>query len=128
VSERSTGSHPGWLLLVFVLVLAFVFLAAFGGYGAVKQVAAAFPPTGPDKVNIQYLEYRPVSLEVPVGTTVTWTNNDLTAHTVSEDATAGFVSPVMNPGDTFTHKFDKAGRVTYHDDIQPYITGEVVVK
>lgn len=128
MSERNTGSGPGWLLLACVLVLAFVFLAAFGGYGAVQQVAAAFPPTGPDKVNIQFLEYRPASLEVPVGTTVTWTNNDQTAHTVTEDAKGGFVSPVLSPGDSFTHTFDKAGKVTYHDDIQPYILGEVVVK
>lgn len=122
------GSRNGWLLLAFALVFAFAFMAVFGGWGAVQQVAATFPSTGPGGVNIQYLEYRPGTLEVPAGTTVTWTNNDQTAHTITEDAKNGFVSPVLSPGDSFSHKFDQAGKVTYHDDIQPYITGEVVVK
>jgi plastocyanin len=63
------------------------------------------------------------STEFPVGTTVTWTNNDSAPHTVSQNG-GGFSSKVINPGETFSYTFDKAGALEYHANMK----GTAVVK
>jgi plastocyanin len=53
---------------------------------------------------------------VEVGATVTWTNNDSIAHTVTADDNS-FDSGPMQPGQTFSHTFSQAGTVPYHCSI-----------
>ncbi len=78
--------------------------------------------------------YNPSPLNVPVGTTVTWTNNDNTAHTVTEGNPSGntppngFDSGILAPGKTFTHTFDTAGTIQYYCTLHPTMLGEVIVK
>ena len=48
--------------------------------GALLAALAGCAAQAPNTVNIQYLEFTPSTLTVPVGTTVVWTNNDQTAH------------------------------------------------
>lgn len=52
-------------------------------------------------------------LQISVGTTVTWVNNDTTAHTVSSD-TGQFGSGILQPGDSYQHTFDTSGTYPYH--------------
>ena len=78
--------------------------------------------------------YNPSPLSVPVGTTVTWINNDNTGHTVTEGNPSsntppnGFDSGILAPGKTFTHTFDKPGTIQYYCTLHPTMMGEVVVK
>ncbi len=78
--------------------------------------------------------YSPSPLTVSVGTTVTWTNNDNTGHTVTEGNPSGntpangFDSGIMAPGKTFTHTFDTPGTVQYSCTLHPTMLGEVIVK
>ena len=78
--------------------------------------------------------YNPSPLTVSVGTTVTWTNNDNTGHTVTEGNPSGntppngFDSGILAPGKTFTHTFDTAGTVQYYCTLHPTMLGEVIVK
>lgn len=78
--------------------------------------------------------YNPSPLSVPVGTTVTWTNNDNTAHTVTEGNPSGntppngFDSGILAPGKTFTHTFDTVGTIQYYCTLHPTMLGKVIVK
>ncbi len=78
--------------------------------------------------------YNPSPLTVHVGTTVTWTNNDNTGHTVTEGNPSGntpvngFDSGIMAPGKTFTHTFATPGTIQYSCTLHPTMLGEVIVK
>jgi amicyanin len=74
--------------------------------------------------NINYLQPR---LQVAVGTTVEWTNNDPLPHTVTAvDKT--FNSGLIQPGKTFRHTFTKAGTFKYFCMPHPFMKGVIVVK
>jgi plastocyanin len=66
------------------------------------------------------------NLSVAKGTTVTWTNNDAMAHTVTADD-ASFDSGNIAPGATFSHTFSTAGTVAYHCSIHTGMKANVVV-
>jgi nitrite reductase (NO-forming) len=78
--------------------------------------------------------YDPSPTNVAVGTTVTWTNNDATLHTVysgtpDDSANSGklFQSTYMAKGQTFEHKFDTAGTFDYYCTLHPFMLGKIVV-
>jgi plastocyanin len=96
----------------------------------VKPTGTATAP-GPDfkpvAVTIENFAYSPASLTVPVGTTVTWTNNEATAHTVTSK-TGLFDSEIMNKGDTFSYTFSDRGVFEYYCTIHPTMNGIVTVE
>ena len=67
------------------------------------------------------------STTVTKGTTVTWTNNDYTTHTVTADDNS-FSSGNLNQGDAYSYTFDSIGTFKYHCSIHTVMTGSVVVK
>jgi plastocyanin len=71
--------------------------------------------------------YAPDMLNVDAGATVTWTNNDSTAHTSTSDA-AGWDSGIVQPGGQFSVAFPTAGTYQYHCAIHPGMIGTVVVR
>ena len=71
--------------------------------------------------------YKPNPITVPVGTTVSWTNSDAIAHTVTSDGGV-FNSNSLGPGGTFTYMFSAAGTFPYHCAIHPGMVGSVVVQ
>jgi plastocyanin len=71
--------------------------------------------------------YAPNPVTVPVGSTLTWTNNDTTAHTSSADGGAWDSGPI-DPGRTFTMTFSSAGTFRYHCNIHPGMVGTVNVQ
>jgi plastocyanin len=78
--------------------------------------------------------YNPSPLTVSVRTTVVWTNNDNTGHTVTEGNPSGntppngFDSGILAPGKTFTHNFDTAGTTQYYCTLHPTMLGEIIAK
>jgi plastocyanin len=77
-------------------------------------------------VSIEAAGYNPDRLEIPVGTTVTWTNHDTAPHTVSSRDDL-FNGPGMVPGETFTYTFDTPGTYTYFCQFHPEVEGTIVV-
>jgi plastocyanin len=71
--------------------------------------------------------YNPNPVSVTVGTTVTWTNNDTTAHTATGDD-GTWNSGTMLPGATFSRTFNTAGTFTYHCTIHPNMVASVMVR
>ncbi len=77
------------------------------------------------EVVISGFTYSPDTLEVSVGDTVTWTNEDGTEHTVTDEG--GAFGDSLGSGDRFEFTFDEAGTYSYFCGIHPDMTGEVVV-
>jgi plastocyanin len=71
--------------------------------------------------------FSPATLNIQVGTKVTWTSNDSTTHTVTSD-NGIFGSGNFPPNATFSYTFNTAGTFAYHCAIHTSMTGKVVVK
>jgi plastocyanin len=83
--------------------------------------------------------YDPNPVKVKVGDTLTWTNDDSQAHTVTSgtdssdpnmgkafDSSPG-LSTLLSTQQTFSHKFDTAGEFPYFCQLHPTMVGKVVV-
>jgi plastocyanin len=77
-------------------------------------------------VTISGFSFQPASLEVGVGTTVRWDNQDPAAHTVTASDGA-FDSGSLASGEAFEHTFDTAGTFAYACAIHPSMLGTVIV-
>src|SRR5689334_8467812 len=90
--------------------------------------AVAPAPASGTAVAIRSFAFSPASLTVKVGTTVTWTNQDSDAHTVTSDHSGGPLnSKALNTGGTFSYRFTKAGTYKYLCTIHPFMTATVTV-
>jgi aldose sugar dehydrogenase len=88
--------------------------------------------------------FNPSTVNIKVGDTVVWTNNDPVIHTVVEGSPslpsaqstirpeastlpAEFKSGFLSQGMTFEHTFDKPGTFNYYCSVHPTMIGKVVV-
>ena len=83
--------------------------------------------TATAEVTIDNFSFRPQTLTVAVGTTVTWTNRDDIPHTVVSDDGV-FKSKARDTDEKFSYTFAKAGTYPYYCTIHPKMTGKVVVQ
>jgi len=74
--------------------------------------------------NISYLQPK---IQITVGTTVEWTNNDPLPHSVTA-VDKSFNSGLIQPGKTFRHTFTKAGTYNFYCMPHPFMKGAVIVK
>ena len=93
---------------------------------AEMSITALPRPAGANQVIIDGFAFAPVTLTVPTGTTVTWTNRDEEPHTVAA-SDGSFHSPGMGTGAIFAHTFSTAGTFDYVCSIHPMMRGTVVV-
>ena len=94
---------------------------------APASAAPASAGGGGDAVAIANFAFSPTSLTVKAGDTVTWTNQDSTAHTVTADD-GSFDSKNVAAGASFSQTFATAGTFAYHCTIHPTMTATVVVQ
>jgi plastocyanin len=120
------------LLFLTVTVLFTTILGSNPGNNyafAQEQVSIAPGSSNPSATQF----YVPSEITVPVGSTVTWTNDDSTIHTVTEGtpggagATPAFDSSIVAPSATWEHTFDAAGEFDYYCTLHPFMTGKVTV-
>lgn len=78
-------------------------------------------------VKIDDFHYTPAMLLVTPGTTVTWTNDDDSPHSVRE-RDGKFKSTALDTDETFSQTFTAPGEYEYFCSIHPYMTGKIVVK
>ena len=89
----NTQRHPLFLVML-VLVCVVLFVSCGGGNSTSPPTPTAPPtpmtsPTPTPVVGVTHVsititaKYQPANIQVAVGTTVTWTNNDTTSHTVT---------------------------------------------
>ena len=79
------------------------------------------------EVSIDNFVFTPDTIEVAVGTKITWTNNDDIPHAVGAKDLS-WKSKAMDTGDTFSHTFEKAGTIDYFCTLHPHMQGKIVVK
>ena len=80
------------------------------------------------EVSIRNLRYDPAELNIKVGETVKWTNDDDRDHTVvSRDKESKFKSPVLHQGESWSMTFDKAGKFSYGCRLHPRMRGVIIV-
>lgn len=140
---------------------ALLLLGACGGSGEDGTETAATTPSesqiseSPDEspqgsaeaaeVTLQTFRFEPGEIEIAVGETVTWTNNDDILHTVTsgigqEQGVPGvsknkdakpdglFDQQMDGVGATFEFTFEEAGKYDYFCAIHPGMTGKVIVR
>jgi plastocyanin len=78
-------------------------------------------------VLIQGSRFCPSPLRVAAGTTVTWTNEDNVAHTVTSRTGPHFDSGSLGQGRSWSHRFDQAGTFSYYCAIHPWMTASIHV-
>jgi plastocyanin len=99
----------------------------------------------PDASDLADKAFNPSTVNIKVGDTVVWTNNDPVIHTVVEGSpslpspqstirpeastitSAEFKSGFLSQGMTFKHTFDKPGTFNYYCSVHPTMIGKVVV-
>jgi plastocyanin len=115
---RASARRPLPLALAIFIALLLV---------ACAQSAPA-SPAATNQVDLpRSYRFAPADIEIPVGTTVTWTNSDNFTHSVRFLDGAG--EPLMmRPGEQVTHVFDVAGLFRYDCSLHPNdMTGTVQV-
>ena len=129
----------GLILLASLPVMVMAFMMGNGGFmmgnghsammgGRGSNPAAETPVTGVSQVRAQDFAFAPANIVVDVGTTVTWTNYDPLAHTVTSDEGDELDSPLFGEGETFSYTFDTPGEYAYHCTPHPDMRGLVTVR
>ena len=118
--------------LVYVLVvlsISIIFPNAFAEDQNVSIPSGSSVP-GCEETNECYL---PPSITVHPGDTVTWSNDDTAAHTVTsgdpadaDSVGAVFDSSLIIAGSTFSYKFDTLGDYPYFCIVHPWMKGNVL--
>jgi plastocyanin len=112
-------------VLLIPLTLAAAVLAGCGGQGGGNGGADAAPVTGVTKVAAKDNQFTPPAIQVPAGTTVTWSFKDrFVPHDV---AGQGWSSGEPRRSGSFTHTFDRPGSYPYRCTVHDGMTGRVVV-
>ena len=106
--------RAGWIILMVMGMLVASVLAD-----------AAVQKSG-GSVSIVNSSYQPGTVSIKTGQSVTWTNNDDRDHTVA-GTDGSFSSGNLKPGQTFTHRFTKAGTYSYGCKLHPRMRGSVTV-
>jgi plastocyanin len=102
-------------------------MSGMAGMGSTGAAASSGATTSGDAVTVKNFSFAPMSLTVPVGSTVTWTFDDSAKHTVTAKDKS-FSSPDLSSGQTYKHIFTTAGTYQYICSIHQYMTGTIVVK
>jgi len=128
--------HTGALTVATCFVIfALLMLTGCGGGAGKGSTGGATPPAssssggataaGGTTVVEKGFAFEPASLEVKVGDTVTFKNEDSTAHVVNID---GKDLGNQDSGASVTWTAEQAGTFPYSCTIHPSMTGEIVVK
>lgn len=91
-----------------------------------KDMSKTKTKTKSYSIAIKDFAFGPATLTVPVGATVTWTNEDEEPHTVFSTDNA-FKSQALDTDEKFSFTFKKAGTYKYFCSVHPKMVGTVVV-
>jgi plastocyanin len=132
-SRKYSSHHEEHNFLIIVaggfVVLILIFLASgnmFFNSNVDKTQAQTVVPSE-ERVAITGDSVAPETVIVKKGTTVTWTNDDNTVHTIAADDDS-FNTGNLYKGESGSVTFDRVGTFTYHDQFNPQIRGSIVVE
>lgn len=119
--------------IVFLLALVAIYFLIYGNpyannYGtppANNNSTTTQTNIGTNAVSIKNFVFSPSTLTIPKGTTVTWTNEDSTAHEIKSNT---FNSSLLSQGGSFSFTFDQVGTFNYSCAIHPSMQGKIIVQ
>ena len=114
--------------LALILVSGFFLLTSCGSKSNndTNPTSNGTTPVAAANATIQNFAFSPATVHVLVGGTVTWTNKDATAHTVTDNG-GSFDSGSIAADATFKMTFAKAGTYTYHCTIHSMMPNATIV-
>lgn len=124
------------LVLTIFTIMNVLFLtgtACFIDFVTKIQAESVNPENVQEQVNIdiKLFQYKPGDLEVQIGSTVTWTNNDAIEHSVThgtpEEIGNEFDSDFFTKDQSYSKKFDKEGKYPYYCKRHPSMKGNIKV-
>jgi plastocyanin len=104
------------------------------GTEAAQEATPAAADAGADDaaeslaVEIKDFAFNPPEITVPVGGSVTWTNQDNVPHTATGLDREALQSGAIAFSDSFTQAFDAAGTFEYFCEFHPNMKGSIVVE
>jgi plastocyanin len=144
MSAQTTPSKGMGRTIAIVLVVVVVIIAVLGYY-LLSGMGSGNTTTSPLKSNIgipsgtnsnSSLNFSPSSIKVVIGVnnTITWTNNDNAAHTItftsapSGVSTSSLTDPNnLNAGGTYSVTLTAPGTYQYHCTIHSWMQGTITV-
>jgi plastocyanin len=96
--------------------------------GATAPAATAEAAADAVQVNIKDLAFTPAQITVPVGATVTWTNDDAVPHTATAKDRALLQSGTLEQGAQFSQTFTTPGTIDYFCEFHANMKGEIIVQ
>jgi predicted secreted protein with PEFG-CTERM motif len=118
----------------FFLILTIIATGLVATIPAVSAETMVSVPAGSSVPGCEETDkcYIPYEVKVAVGETVTWSNDDTAAHTVTAgsavDGVSGeFDSSLFMAATTFSHTFEKEGTFPYFCMVHPWMEGAVMV-
>jgi amicyanin len=110
-----------------ILIVSLILIVLLPMGSAISCKTETPPPAETTDVTIAGFSFQPAEITVPVGSTVTWTNQDSVIHTVTaRDGT--FDSGNLSHNETFSHTFQESGTFEYYCTIHTYMEGKVIVE
>jgi plastocyanin len=124
------GSTRPPVSAAFLLPAAIATLVAGCGSGGDGTDQSSSGPSGAgvSAVTIQDYTYRPASITVPKGTTVTFTNRDSTPHTATSKQSGVFESGSIDTGKSGKVGLEESGTFAYYCLFHPFMKGTIVVE
>lgn len=140
VNLPNTARRPritAGILAVLALVLAFATACGSSGTSGAGTDTSLNKAT---TVSTSLLSFTPATLTVKVGSTVTWTDTDSIAHTVTtgtfvlgsdglrtSEHPDGLINMPLSKGNNVSFTFTKPGKYIYYCSIHKGMSGEIVV-
>ncbi|HEV7482980.1 MAG TPA: cupredoxin domain-containing protein [Solirubrobacterales bacterium] len=130
--KKGHATRPRVGAALLPLAASAVLLLGCGSDSGTDQTSAA--PSGASgakavkAVTIRDYIYKPATIAVPKGTTVTFTNQDSTAHTATSKESGVFESGPIETGKSARVTLDTSGTFTYYCLFHPFMKGTIVVE
>lgn len=125
-----------WIVLAIVVVVGGMWWMGVGPFSTPAtpaMVEETTTPTGEEamektEVVIEDFSFNPPSLTVAAGTTVTFTNKDLTSHSATADDGKSFDTGLIGQNESATVTFDTPGTYSYHCTPHPTMKATIIVE
>ncbi|HEX7088060.1 MAG TPA: plastocyanin/azurin family copper-binding protein [Vicinamibacterales bacterium] len=111
---------------IAIALMLFGAAALSAAGSAAGRDAVSTKPAG-HTVTMEATSFAPVVLTIRQGDSVTWVNKDPFPHTAASGA-AGFGSPIILAGKSWTHTFEKKGEFDYVCTLHPTMKAKLRVK
>ncbi len=128
MTTRAPSHRRAPALLAGAALLAVLATACAGSESSTSSpTTAAAPPTSVT-VSIADGAFDPRRVEVAVGGSVTWVNDDVTPHLLVSLTPNVIQSPLIGKAGSYTRSFSTPGEYRYYCNIHNSMKGEVVVR